>query len=221
LVQAIAALAFVHACASSPDFVAGAHGATKHDGGATGTAAARQHDAGGAGDAGGAVPDGGAADADGSRIRTDAGGMLDAAGPACGDAGCPGQFAVCPQGLEPSYDSIRTRVFAVSCGAEGSICHSAAGGNDSGGLHLAGDPYPELLGNDGQGARASNIAGSARNLLRVVPGDPDHSFLVIKLSTKTSADADYGAGMPFTSPGSVCPEALATIRAWIADGAKR
>jgi hypothetical protein len=129
--------------------------------------------------------------------------------------------AVCPTGLEPTFSSLHTKVFAVSCGTDGGSCHSKEGSADSGGLNLADDPYSALLGTDGKGAPAQNIAGNAKDLHRVVPGDPDHSFLVIKLSTRTGQDPAYGSGMPFTDPGSVCPDALSTIRAWITAGAKQ
>jgi hypothetical protein len=141
-------------------------------------------------------------------------------GAACKDGGCPAAFAVCPTGLDPTFDSIRTKILEVSCGTGGSICHSSEGGTDSGELILASDPYTALLGPDGTGAPASNISGSIRTLRRVVPGDPDHSFLILKLSTKVLNDPMYGAGMPRTDPGSVCPETLSTIRDWIAAGAK-
>jgi hypothetical protein len=130
------------------------------------------------------------------------------------------EFAVCPAGLQPTFESIHTNILAVSCGTDGSICHSAEGGVDSGQLVLAKDPYSALLGADGTGEGASNISGSVRDLKRVVPGDPDHSFLVIKLSTKTLADPQFGAGMPRTDPGSVCPATLKAIKDWITAGAK-
>jgi hypothetical protein len=129
--------------------------------------------------------------------------------------------AVCPAGLEPTFDSIHTKIFAVSCGTDGGKCHSHDGAIYSAGLNLADDPYTALLGSDGKGELAGNISGSEMNLRRVVPGDPDHSFLVIKLSTRTGMDPKYGSGMPFTDPGSVCPDTLATIRQWIASGAKK
>jgi hypothetical protein len=129
--------------------------------------------------------------------------------------------AVCPSGLEATFDSIHTEVFAVSCGTDGGKCHSHEGAIYSGGLNLADDPYTALLGSDGKGELAGNISGSEKNLRRVVPGDPDQSFLVIKLSTHTGMDPKYGSGMPYTDPGSVCPDTLSTIRQWIAGGAKK
>jgi hypothetical protein len=130
-------------------------------------------------------------------------------------------FAVCPPGLEATFESIRNNIFELSCGTSGSICHSAEGGTDSGQHILAGDAYAAFLGADGVGELASNISGSVRGVRRVVPGDPDHSFLVVKLGTKTLDDPMYGAGMPRPDPGSVCPTAMTAIREWIGAGAKR
>jgi hypothetical protein len=139
---------------------------------------------------------------------------------ACDGASCASPFAVCPTELESTFASIRSKILDVSCGTAGSSCHSTQGGNDSGGLVLSLDPYAALLGPDGAGARASNISGSVRDLRRVVPGEPAASFLMIKLSTTVLNDPRYGAGMPRTAPGSVCPETLAAISDWITAGAK-
>lgn len=137
----------------------------------------------------------------------------------CVSAACV-PYAVCPANLEPTFESIQPRVLATSCGTSGAGCHSTSGSVDSGGLNLADDPYSGLLGADGQGAPAANIAGTETGLRRVVPQDPDHSFLVIKLLMKVN-DPRYGHGMPFPSPGSVCEETLGAIRSWIGSGAKR
>ena len=67
---------------------------------------------------------------------------------------------------------------------------------------------------------ATNISGDV-SLLRVAPGDAGGSMLYIKLTLKTVNDLHYGAGMPLTTPGSVCPEALDAFKTWIDDGAKR
>ncbi|HEX3596304.1 MAG TPA: hypothetical protein VHU80_14440, partial [Polyangiaceae bacterium] len=81
--------------------------------------------------------------------------------------------AVCPAVLAPTFDSLNTNIFSVSCGTAGSDCHSHSGSVNSAGLDLADDPYTALLGSDGKGAPAGNIDGSVQNLVRVVPGDPD------------------------------------------------
>lgn len=121
--------------------------------------------------------------------------------------------AVCADDLQPSFASIREKVFRVSCGTATSTCHSAEGAQLSGGMNLEDDPYRALL------APANNQEGSVKGLQRVKPGDPEQSFLVIKLRTTSSADPRYGSGMPFLTPGSVCDDTLDAIRAWIAAGA--
>jgi hypothetical protein len=135
--------------------------------------------------------------------------------------GCGSGYAVCPSDLTPTFGSINGRVLQVSCGTATNKCHSAAGAFDSGGADYQTDPYVALLGPDGQGAPANNISGSVRNLLRVRPGDPANSLLVLKLRTKTGTDPQYGSGMPFGQPGSVCPPTLDAISRWIASGAAK
>ena len=129
---------------------------------------------------------------------------------------------ICPPDLQPTFGSINHEILATaSCGTNGSGCHSHDGALNSGGLDLSTDPYHALLGADGGGAPAENIAGNAGHpLLRVVPGDPANSFLVIKLTTTSSSDPRYGSGMPFNAPGSICPSAIETIEQWIDAGAR-
>jgi hypothetical protein len=138
---------------------------------------------------------------------------------ACGESPPPGP-AVCPDGLEPRFGSIEPKVIRVSCGVSTTGCHSTEGSVNSGGLDMESDPWLHLLGPDGTGQPANNQEGTVKGLLRVKPGDPDNSFLVIKLSTKTNTSPEYGSGMPFPTPGDVCPETLETIKVWIAAGAQ-
>ncbi len=56
-------------------------------------------------------------------------------------------------------------------------------------------------------------------LLRVVPGAPDKSYLVMKLEGTHIEHGGNGAQMPFGAP-PLTPEEIAKIRLWIADGAK-
>ena len=139
------------------------------------------------------------------------------------EAGGPAGFAVCPPGLDASFGSIYTQVLsASSCGSTLDSCHSTKGSSPAGtgnGLDysLGQDAvYVELLG-DGGGAPAHNIAGDTP-VLRVVPFDAGASMLYIKLTT-TATMGHYGAGMPLTSPGSVCPATIEAVSAWIAAGA--
>jgi hypothetical protein len=135
----------------------------------------------------------------------------------CRESACV-PYAVCPADIQPTFSSINENVFAMSC-AISTGCHTADGASSATGLDLQTDPYTTLLGADGKGAPAANIDGSVRHLVRVVPGDPDNSYLVIKLTTKTNQDPQYGSGMPRTAPGSVCPPTVAAVRSWIQAGA--
>jgi len=59
-------------------------------------------------------------------------------------------------------------------------------------------------------------AASAAGLLRVAPGDPDHSYLLLKLEGTLAA----GEGVPMPLVGGPLPaSAIDTIRRWIAAGA--
>lgn len=139
-------------------------------------------------------------------------------GPADGGADA-GSSAVCAAGVQPTFASLDAKVFKVSCGTAGAGCHSTAGAVFSGGLDLQGDAWAGLVG-DG-GVPANNIAGAARGLWRVKPGVAAQSFLYLKLVTTRPDDALYGSGMPFGSPGSVCPDTLQAVASWIDQGAPR
>lgn len=132
-------------------------------------------------------------------------------------------FAVCLADMSPTFTNLRVNLFPASC-TSGTLCHGTAAATaitlrGGGGLDLESDVYTHLLGADGMGAPATNQEGAAHGLIRVKPGDPDNSFLLIKLQLMTGTDNDFGSGMPFPTPGSVCPSTLSTIRNWIAEGA--
>ena len=104
--------------------------------------------------------------------------------------------------LAPTLDSIQTNVFNVNCAVPG--CHGGAGAQQ--GLRL--DP----------GFSAGNLINvpSPRdsNLIRVVPGNPDASFLIQKLDgTQTLGDRMPDGG-PYLTTATVN-----VIRQWIQDGA--
>jgi hypothetical protein len=132
-------------------------------------------------------------------------------------------YAVCPPGLDASFGSLLTQMFATpSCGANMPNCHSTIGRAMAGDLDysLDADVYTELLGDSGRGEPSRNVAGTGHPP-RVAPGDADASMLYIKLTLTTSADPNYGGGMPLLTPGSVCPAAVEAVRAWIDNGAAR
>jgi hypothetical protein len=142
------------------------------------------------------------------------------------DADIDAGFAVCPPGIDATFNSILTKMLATSgCGSDRLLnCHSASGAAPSGTGNLqdysadAATVYAELLGPYGGGKWATNLSGNA-HVKEVVPGDASASFLYIKLVLKTSADLQYGAGMPLENPGSVCPAAVDAVKQWIEQGA--
>ncbi len=144
-----------------------------------------------------------------------------------GDAGSTASYAVCPPGIDASFGSIYTQMLSTaSCGANNGGCHEEnveAGVFPTSNLaYWANDAsavYAELLG-DGGGAPAFNADHPDVHLLRVVPFDAGASMLYIKLTlVDASNDPRYGAGMPLTAPGSVCPAVLSAVAGWINAGA--
>lgn len=109
--------------------------------------------------------------------------------------------------VTPHLSSIEQQVFVPKCAT--SACHGAAKPSGSLDLHK-GKAYTELVG---------VIAAStgAAGWTRVVPGDPDQSFLVVKL---TGPLAGQGKLMPVGASAAVDPDCtIAAIRAWIQAGA--
>lgn len=134
-------------------------------------------------------------------------------------------YAVCPGGMDASFSSLLTKMFATTaCGTNDGACHSkvgaapiAAGGTGSL-LDFTEDAhavYLELLGPDGGGAVASNVDGGP--VLRVDPGNPDASLLYIKLAMPETEEPGYGQAMPPT--GLPCPPVLDAVNTWINNGA--
>jgi hypothetical protein len=104
------------------------------------------------------------------------------------------------QGLQPTLASIQDNVFTPICTA----CHT--GGGAPQGLQLdAGVSASKLI----------NVpVPRDTNLTRVIPGDPDHSFLINKLEGTQTIGARMPLGGPFLDPSTI-----AVIRQWIANGA--
>ena len=94
-------------------------------------------------------------------------------------------------------------VFSVSCALSG--CHS--GGEPAADMSLEGDFAARIVG----------VASGQRPDLKLVdPGNPDDSYLLIKVR---GGDEIVSQQMP---PGKVLPaEQVEIIRAWIASGAKK
>ncbi len=113
--------------------------------------------------------------------------------------------------LEPTLSSIQREIFSAgdasgrqACAA----CHTDQGRAPSGSLVLLdGRSFQSLVG------AASRFKGDAT---LVVPGDPDHSYLIHKLEgTADIAGARMPRGGPYLSDGQIL-----IIRRWIALGAR-
>jgi hypothetical protein len=132
---------------------------------------------------------------------------LDQNGRPLGSAGAGGNLAPPVQGLAPTLDSIQTNVFSVNCAIPG--CHG--GGTVQFGLRLEpGSSYGNLV----------NVASPRDpSLIRVVPGNPDASFIIMKLEGKRVDGLPLlGDRMPDFGP--YLPQStIDVIRQWIADGA--
>lgn len=89
-------------------------------------------------------------------------------------------------------------------------CHLT--GEEAGGMSLVGDSAIAFLVN--------KPSQEAPALVRVVPGNPDASYIVMKLEGTHITHGGSGAQMPFGAP-PLSPGQIAKIRQWIAMGAKQ
>lgn len=110
-----------------------------------------------------------------------------------------------PPGSVPAYTftQIQTQFFTPICAKAG--CH-AAGSSPSGLVLEAGQSYGNLVGHP---------AAENSSLARVAPGDPDHSYMILKLRGDPSIT---GERMPLGGP-YLTSDQIAGIAAWIRAGA--
>jgi hypothetical protein len=109
-------------------------------------------------------------------------------------------------GIQPTLQSIQTRVFTPVC----AVCHSGVGG-----------ALPGAMGLTNVATSFASLVGVASTeqpaVLRVAPGDPDASYLIRKLEGAASITGDrMPVGGPFLDQATI-----AAIREWIADGASQ
>jgi hypothetical protein len=122
-------------------------------------------------------------------------------------SGCAGNGPAPSGAGSSSFDQIQQAIFTPHCLSGG--CHN--GTDRAGNLVLAaGSSYANLVN-----VAPFNTAAQAMGLLRVVPGQPDQSFLYIKL-TLPGAGA-LGSPMPLI--GSLSAADIEQVRLWIMDGA--
>jgi hypothetical protein len=125
-----------------------------------------------------------------------------------GDADAP-VSASCLEAVNRSdLPWIADHVFRPSC-ALSTSCHSGA--RPAGGLDLssAARAHQNLVG---------VAAASEADRVRVVPGDPQASYVMVKLGVVPGPLGDGGTRMPPNSP-PICSEKLGAVERWIAAGA--
>ena len=99
---------------------------------------------------------------------------------------------------------LKTDIFTPRCGVTG--CH--AGGTPSGNMSMeANSIAQEIINVD---------AASDANFKRIVPGDPENSYIIKKLR---GDDGIVGSQMPL-SGGSLTDEQIGKIITWIEEGAQ-
>lgn len=115
--------------------------------------------------------------------------------------------------LAPSFASVQQEIFETTDTAGRTACvtcHTNVGRNPSGGLNLLRDlAFAQLVGTS-----STQKPGTPR----VVPGDPDASYLIQKLEGRVGIT---GRRMPFNGPPYLTDGQLLIIRRWIAIGAPR
>jgi hypothetical protein len=114
--------------------------------------------------------------------------------------------------LQPTFSSIQREIFnaADSSGrAACTQCHNAGNRNNAAVLSLAeGVAYGELV----------NVASSRKpGAIRVIPGDPDASYLIHKLEGRSDI---VGQRMPRTGGPFLTAGQVTIIRRWIELGAR-
>ncbi len=136
---------------------------------------------------------------------------------ACGggttsDTTCPIPVAV----AAPTFRRDILPAFQMSCGSGTSTCH---GGNAPTG-HVAYSTDPPRTAQDVYDDLTRPPPANAPPSFphRVTPGDPEHSWLVEKITKDQPGGSGYGARMPYGLP-DVCPSTVTTITAWIQQAA--
>lgn len=115
--------------------------------------------------------------------------------------------------LAPTFASIQRDIFETTDrqGRAACVtCHTSVGRNPAAGMNLSHDTAYDQLVN------VPSRAQPART--RVVPGDPDASYLVHKLAGTTGIS---GNRMPASGPPYLTDGQILVIRRWIAIGAPR
>src|SRR5882672_2164488 len=115
--------------------------------------------------------------------------------------------------LEPTFASVQSQIFETT-DSSGRLawtnCHTNIGRNPSGGLNLLHDlAYDHLV----------NVPSARKpGVIRVVPGDPENSYLVHKLEGRAGI---VGVRMPLGTGPFLTDGQMLILKRWIAIGAPR
>ena len=115
--------------------------------------------------------------------------------------------------LEPTFSSVQSQIFETTdvAGRQACVnCHTNVGRNPSGGLNLAhAVAYDQIV----------NVPSARKTgAIRVIPGDPENSYLVHKIEGRTGI---VGARMPISGPPFLTDGQILILKRWIAQGAPR
>jgi cysteine-rich repeat protein len=124
------------------------------------------------------------------------------------------------QSFDSTFEAIQTVVFEGGYGCTDSTCHDSVSPKNE--LELTNAvAFEELLGPNGTGQPSHDYP----SLKLVEPGEPELSYLFIKLAAKTYPDSQFtvdpGTGMPSGGKVAVSQEHLEAVRKWIRGGAPR
>ena len=115
--------------------------------------------------------------------------------------------------LEPTFSSVQSQIFETTDSA-GRVactnCHTNVGRNPAGGMNLVHDlAYDQIVNVPSRGQPRAT---------RVIPGDPENSYLVRKLEGLPDL---VGLRMPFSGAPVLTDGQISILKRWIAIGAPR
>jgi hypothetical protein len=114
--------------------------------------------------------------------------------------------------LDPTFSEINDKVLGPRCSAP--TCHDSI--DHKADLDLETDPYADLVDVMAMGDLTANPPSSPVDRVRVIPGDPDNSFLIIKLE----GDQESNEGVRMPNRGAHLRRyEIDAIREWILEGA--
>lgn len=114
--------------------------------------------------------------------------------------------------LAPNFDSIRREIFQTTdlAGRTSCVtCHNTAGRATAANLDLSVDPYAAMV---------NVVSVQRRDLMLIVPGNPEASYLIHKLEGRSGI---VGLRMPRTGPPFLTSGQIEVVRRWIEIGAPR